>query len=75
MRWQPIESKMLAAIAYDTERRMMYLRFTSGDVYRYFDVPAQTFAEFLAADSKGRYFLASIRDRFAYERLAKLHVA
>jgi hypothetical protein len=46
MRWQPIESKMMAAIAYDTERRMLYLRFTSGDVYRYFDVPAQRLPSF-----------------------------
>ena len=47
----------------------------SGEVYRYFDVPAQTFARFVEADSKGRYFLAAIRDCFVYERLAKLHVA
>jgi hypothetical protein len=75
MQWQLVESKMLSAVAYDGQRCTLYVRFLSGEVYRYFDVPARTFADFLAADSKGRYFLASIRDRFAYERLAKLHVA
>jgi hypothetical protein len=75
MQWHPLESKMLTAAAFDAERRMLYLRFTSGDVYRYSEVPGDSFDELLRAESKGRYFLAAIRDQFRYERLAKLHVA
>ena len=30
---------------------------------------------FLNAESRGKYFLANIRDQFRYERLAKLRVA
>ena len=75
MDWLPIESKMFIAGAYDAPRRILYLRFSSGEVYRYFDFPAKHYREFLNAESCGRYFLSHIRDHFRYERLAKLQVA
>ena len=34
--WQPLESKLLAATAYVPARHMLYLRFNSGESYRYF---------------------------------------
>ena len=67
--WQPLESKLLAAAAYVASRRSLYLRFHSGEVYRYFTFPAEQYQEFLNADSRGRYFLSHIRNRFPYERL------
>jgi hypothetical protein len=69
--WQPLESKLLAAASYVAPRRMLYLRFHSGEVYRYFTFPAEQFEEFLAAESQGRYFLAHIRNHFPYERLPR----
>ena len=55
--WQPLESKLLAAAAYAAPRRILYLRFHSGEVYRYITFPAEQYQEFLNADSRGRYFL------------------
>lgn len=75
MQWQPIESRMFTAGAYDGSSRVLYLRFRSGDVYRYFNFPADVYQQFLGAESRGRFFLNHIRDHFRYERLAKLHVA
>jgi hypothetical protein len=75
MQWQSIESKMFAAEAYDANSGVLYLRFRSGDVYRYFDFPAEAYQQFLNAESRGRFFLSNIRDQFRYERLAKLQVA
>jgi hypothetical protein len=68
--WQPVESKLLAVVAYVASRRILYLRFHSGEVYRYFTFPADQYQEFLDAESKGRYFLSHIRNRFPYQRLA-----
>jgi len=68
--WQPLESKLLAAAAYLPSRRLLYLRFNSGDVYRYFTFPAEQYQEFLEADSQGRYFLNHIRNFFPYQRLS-----
>jgi KTSC domain len=75
MDWQPFESKLLASSAYDAGRHILYLRFRSGEVYRYFEYPEEQYQEFLDAESRGRYFLRHIRDQFRYERLAKLQAA
>jgi hypothetical protein len=75
MEWQPPESKLLAASAYDAGKHILYLRFLSGDVYRYFEFAAEQYREFPDAESLGRYFLNYTRNHFRYERLAKLRAA
>ena len=69
--WRPLESKLLAAVAYVAPGRILYLRFHSGDVYRYFTFPVEQYQEFLDAESQGKYFLAHIRNQFPYERLPR----
>jgi hypothetical protein len=75
MEWQSFDSKLLASSAHDAARQVLYLRFRSGDVYRYFEFRAEQYREFLNAESHGRYFLTHIRNHFRYERLAKLQAA
>jgi len=76
MDWQPLESKMLASVAYDAEKHILYLRFRdSGDVYRYFEFPVTEYQAFLDAESHGRFFLAHIRNSCRYKRMAKLQAA
>jgi hypothetical protein len=75
MEWQSLESKLLASSAYDARHGVLYLRFRSGDVYRYFEFPAEQYQQFLSAESQGRYFLSNIRNQFRYERLARLQAA
>lgn len=75
MTWLPVESKMFIAVAYDEGKQILYLRFRSGDVYRYFGFPPAEYQAFLDAESRGRFFLAHIRDHFRYERMARLHAA
>ena len=75
MDWQHFESKLLAASAYDGGKRILYLRFRSGEVYPYFGFPENQYRELLDAESRGRHFLSHIRNQFRYERLAKLHAS
>jgi hypothetical protein len=75
MNWLPLESKMLLSVAYDAKKHTLYLRFRSGDVYRYSDFSDDDYQHFLCAESKGRHFLSNIRNCFPYERMAKLRVA
>ena len=76
MTWLPLESKMFTSVWYDVDKQVLYLRFRkTGDVYRYFDVTATEYQAFLDAESRGRFFLAHIRDRFRFERMAKLKAA
>jgi hypothetical protein len=72
LEWEPIESKLLVAAAYVAPRRILYLRFHSGEIYRYFTFPTDQYQAFLTAGSKGRYFLSHIRNRFPYQKLPRL---
>jgi hypothetical protein len=75
MVWQPLDSKMFISRAYDVDKRILYLRFRSGEVYRYFEFSAERNHEFLGAESRGRYFLSHVRNHFRYERLTRLQAA
>jgi hypothetical protein len=57
--------------AYVAPRRIVYLRFHSREVYRYFTFPAEQYQEFLDAEFQGKYFLGHIRNQFPYERLSR----
>ena len=48
---------------------VLELQFRSGAVYHYFGIPAQTFEEWMRAESKGGYFNSHIRNRFAYAKV------
>ena len=76
MTWLPLESKMFTSVSHDAEKQILYLRFRkTGDVYRYFEFPVTEYQAFLDAESRGRFFLAHIRDRFRFERRTKLKAA
>ncbi len=75
MTWITLKSEMLASVAYVPEQQTLYLRFRTGDVYRYFEFGPGEYDAFLDAESHGRFFLAHIRNCFRYERLAKLQAA
>jgi len=64
VRRRPIESSVLASTGYDPELAVLELEFRSGEVYRYFAVPASVHAGLLAAPSAGRYFTQRIRDHY-----------
>jgi hypothetical protein len=56
MKREPVDSSTIASIGYMPQRCTLEVEFRdSGDVYLYFDVPAQEHAEFMAAESKGFY--------------------
>ena len=69
VKWIPVKSRMLTAVAYNTEWHQLYVRFRSGDVYCYREVPLARYEELLAADSKGQYCRQHIFNRFPYHRI------
>lgn len=55
-RWVAVDSETISSIRYAPRTRLLDLKFRkSGVVYRYFEVPAEEHAEFMAAESKGTY--------------------
>jgi hypothetical protein len=67
---QPLESSVLQAAGYDGAQRVLRIRFLTGRIYDYLDVPSQSWAALQAAGSKGRYFNFYIRGRYRYRRLS-----
>ena len=66
---QPLDSSFLEAAAYDDSLTLLELDFRNGAVYLFAEVPDETYQELLQAESKGRYFISHIRDRFPYARM------
>jgi hypothetical protein len=64
-----VESEAIARVEYRPREQRMRVWFESGGLYDYFAVPGRVYEDFIGADSKGRYFAAHVRDRFAYQRL------
>lgn len=67
---QPVESSSLASVGYDPASQTLDVEFRHGGHYRYFQVPASSHEALMAASSKGRFFVAEIRNRYPYERVA-----
>jgi len=65
----PVDSTLLLCVAYFPEEHRLRLKFRSGEVYDYSDVPAQIYSGLLAAESKGRYFNQHIREVYPSHRL------
>ena len=66
-----IESSSIASIGYAPQERVLELESRqSGEVYQYFDVPAEEYTACLAADSKGTYVNQQLESRgYRYRRL------
>jgi hypothetical protein len=66
---QAVKSSELRWVGYEESALLLEVEFHSGEVYRYFDVPARLVLELLRADSIGRFFNAHIRPKFAFEKV------
>jgi KTSC domain len=64
----PVESTSITSVGYATATQVLEVAFRRGTVYRYLSVPADVFAAFIAAPSKGRYFNANVRDHYRHVR-------
>ena len=66
---KPVESSVLATVGYDAGKRVLEIEFHSGAIYRYLEVPEEIHRRLIAAESKGHFFGANIRDKFRSERV------
>jgi hypothetical protein len=61
-------SSVIRSYRYNPKRRELTIVFTSGVAYTYLRVPPATHLELNAAGSRGEYFNARIRNKFAFIR-------
>jgi hypothetical protein len=64
-----VQSAAIRIIEYEPRRLSLRVTFVSGARYAYAGVPDEVHRAFLDADSKGRFFLTEIRDRYPFRRL------
>lgn len=66
----PVDSKLLASIAYDADAKALEVVFSkSGARYRYDGVTPEQFDAMKSADSVGGHFLREIKPKFTGERI------
>ena len=63
----PVSSSNINSIGY--EGTTLYVRFHSGGLYAYFDVPISEYNGLMSASSHGSYLAAHIKGRYRYQRI------
>lgn len=64
----PTDSSVVKAYWYNQQREQLKIRYPSGKVYTYYDVPKQAVTRLENASSKGRFLNAQIKPRYAYSK-------
>lgn len=62
----PVNSSNIDAIGHDDVAGELYVRFRSGKIYVYSEVPAETYNQLLQADSKGSFLNREIKPNHPY---------
>ncbi|MFH6955328.1 KTSC domain-containing protein [Pseudoalteromonas sp. XMcav1-K] len=65
----PVSSSAFSHIGYSSINKVLDLKFESGEVYRYFDIPILLWDDFYYSTSMGRFFNEHIRGRYSFEKL------
>lgn len=66
---RPVESSNIRAVGYDPAERAMEVQFKGGNHYRYKDVPPESHAALIGAESVGKHFHAHVRGKFSHEKV------
>lgn len=64
-----VSSSNLESVGYDANDEILEIKFHSGGIYQYFNVPLEKFESLLNASSKGRYFLSYIKNRYRFRKI------
>ena len=64
-------SSVVAAMSYDHATRVLTIRYVSGLVYKYKDVPEEVFTAMKASGSKGIFLNQEIKGKYQFEKMDK----
>ena len=65
----PVESSLIAAIGYDTEKKELYVEFKKGGEYLYQGVTMPIYTALMEAVSVGSFFLRNIKGQYPYVKV------
>jgi hypothetical protein len=67
---QAVDSSQIESIGYDAINQILYIAFkNTNSTYAYLEFPLAKWAEFVAAESKGKFMNAEIRNKFKYKKV------
>jgi hypothetical protein len=66
---QRVSSSNIESVGYDSNDEILEIKFHSGGVYQYLNVPREKYESLMNASSKGSYFAKFIKDRYRYKRI------
>jgi len=65
----PVSSSDILSIGYDADNQVLEIEFIRGAVYQYSGVPPGQYDGIMAADSKGKYFHANIKNAYSHMKM------
>ena len=65
-----VSSSAIRSVGYDDQLHLLEIEYVSGDVYRYYYVPASEYARLEKAPSKGAYVNLEIKPKYPYDKAA-----
>jgi hypothetical protein len=65
-------STVIASASYNIETRILKIKFVSGFVYAYKDVPEEIYNQLRTSKSKGIYFNMHIKDKYFFEKVKEI---
>lgn len=68
----PVISSIISSVGYYPDKQILEVEFKTGQVYQYFDVPAEKFENLLKAPSKGTYMRDHLIGKYEYIKINKL---
>jgi len=64
-----VESSMIAEIAYDGDKQILFVTFNNGTTYKYDKVPDTLHRELLDAESIGKYFIKYVKNNYVCTKM------
>lgn len=68
-RYHHVQSTVMTSIRYDNNTRALDITFTSGETYRYSNVPRDIHVALLDAESKGEFFNDHVKGIFPFAKV------
>lgn len=66
---QPVSSSNISHIGYSFSQGYLVIMFKNGGLYSYSNVPVAVYQELIKALSKGKYFIAEVRDKYPNQKI------
>ncbi len=65
----PVTSRNLHSVGYDPNSLTLEIRFNSGGLYQYYNVPVSVYEGLMSAGSHGGYHHRNIKWNYSYRRI------